>query len=123
MNSSKMEFHEMFERTYGKIYLKNSDVFSDFFHELELYYKKGTIRLSESMDTFFSILYQRMFTVINAQYNFDDKYLTCVAENMQEMKPFGDVPKKLGMQLRRSFVATRTFYKSLMRGKYSTKEK
>lgn len=120
MNSSKMEFHQMFERTYGKIYLKNADVFSDFFHELEIYYKKGTIRLSESMDTFFGILYQRMFTVINAQYTFDDKYLTCVAENMQEMKPFGDVPKKLGMQLRRSFVATRTFFKSLMRGKCST---
>lgn len=113
MNSSKREFHEMFERTYGKIYLKNSDVFRDFFSELETYYKKGTVRLSETMDTFFGILYQRMFTVINAQYTFDEKYLDCVSDLMAEMKPFGDVPKKLGIQLRRSFVGTRTFYKSL----------
>ncbi|XP_074042910.1 glypican-6 isoform X2 [Leptinotarsa decemlineata] len=116
MKKSKREFHEMFERTYGKIYLKNSDVFSDFFDELETYYKKGTVRLSDTMDTFFGILYQRMFTVINAQYTFDDAYLDCVSSHMAEMKPFGDVPHKLGMQLRRSFVATRTFYKSLVKG-------
>ncbi|KAJ8916167.1 hypothetical protein NQ315_016306 [Exocentrus adspersus] len=116
MNSSKREFHHMFERTYGKIYLQNAEVFSDFFSELETYYKKGTVRLSDTMDTFFGILYQRMFTVINAQYNFDDKYLECVSDHMAEMKPFGDVPHKLGIQLRRSFVATRTFYKSLVKG-------
>lgn len=113
MNNSKREFHLMFERTYGKIYLQNAEVFSDFFNELETYYKKGTVRLSETMDTFFGILYQKMFTVINAQYNYDDKYLECVNDHMTEMKPFGDVPYKLSQQLRRSFVATRTFYKSL----------
>lgn len=116
MNNSKREFHQMFERTYGKIYLQNAEVFSDFFSELETYYKKGTVRLSDTMDTFFGILYQRMFTVINAQYTFDDKYLECVSDHMAEMKPFGDVPHKLGIQLRRSFVATRTFYKSLVKG-------
>ncbi|CAH1102437.1 unnamed protein product [Psylliodes chrysocephalus] len=115
MKTSKKEFHEMFQRTYGKIYLQNSDVFSDFFSELETYYKKGSVRLSETMDTFFGILYQRMFTVINSQYTFDDTYLDCVSSHMQEMKPFGDVPHKLGVQLRRSFVATRTFFKSLMK--------
>ncbi|KAJ8951824.1 hypothetical protein NQ318_019798, partial [Aromia moschata] len=116
MNVSKRAFHEMFEHTYGKIYLQHAEVFSDFFAELETYYKKGTIRLSDTIETFFGILYQRMFTVINAQYTFDDKYLECVSEHMSEMKPFGDVPHKLGIQLRRSFVATRTFYKSLMKG-------
>ncbi|CAG9823380.1 unnamed protein product [Phaedon cochleariae] len=116
MKQSKKEFHEMFERTYGKIYLQNSDVFIDFFVELETYYRKGTVRLSETMDTFFGILYQRMFKVINAQYMFDDAYLECVSGHMTDMKPFGDVPHKLGIQLRRSFVATRTFHKALVRG-------
>ncbi|KAK9882505.1 hypothetical protein WA026_021852 [Henosepilachna vigintioctopunctata] len=116
MVNSKREFHEMFERTYGKIYLQNSDVFSDFFGELETYYKKGTVRLSDTMDNFFGILYQRMFTVINSQYDFDEKYLECVSEHMTEMKPFGDIPHKLGVQLRRSFVAARTFFKSLLQG-------
>ncbi|XP_066258261.1 glypican-4 [Euwallacea similis] len=115
MESSKREFHDMFERTYGKIYLQNSEVFSDFFNELETYYKKGSVRLSETMDSFFGILYQKMFTVINSQYSFDDSYMQCVHNHMLELKPFGDVPHKLTQQLTRSFVATRTFYKSLMR--------
>ena len=44
-------------------------------------------------------------------------YLECVSKNMQKLQPFGDVPKKLTLQLRRSFVATRTFSKALLEGK------
>lgn len=36
---------------------------------------------------------------------------------MQKLQPFGDVPKKLTLQLRRSFVATRTFSQALQEGK------
>lgn len=114
MNKSKREFDEMFRKTYGLIYLQNSVVFTDFFEELERYYNKGNVKLSDVLENFFTILYQRMFKVINAQYKFDDKYLQCVAEHMAELKPFGDVPMKLGLQLKRSFVATRTFYKALI---------
>ena len=35
---------------------------------------------------------------------------------MQKLQPFGDVPKKLTLQLRRSFVATRTFAQALAEG-------
>lgn len=41
---------------------------------------------------------------------------------MLEMKPFGDVPHKLTQQLKRSFVATRTFYKSLSRAAEAVRE-
>ncbi|KAK4880546.1 hypothetical protein RN001_008692 [Aquatica leii] len=116
MNNSKKEFHEMFKKTYGVIYLQHSFVFSDFFEELERYYNSGRVRLAEALDTFFGILYQHMFTVINTQYQFDDRYLECVAEHMTDLKPFGDIPHKLGIQLRRSFVATRAFYKALVAG-------
>lgn len=116
MTSSKREFHEMFKKTYGLIYLQHSFVFTDFFEELERYYNNGRVRLAEALDNFFGILYQRMFTVINSQYVFDDRYLECVAEHMTELRPFGDVPHKLGIQLRRSFVATRAFYKALVAG-------
>lgn len=113
MNTSKIEFHEMFQKTYGKIYLQNSDVFSDFFKELEAYYKKGSTRLSDTLEAFFVVLYQRMFTVINAQYSFDEKYLDCVSGHMDDLKPFGDVPRKFTLQLKRSFIATRTYHKAL----------
>ena len=45
------------------------------------------------------------------------RYLECVSKNMQKLQPFGDVPKKLTLQLRRSFVATRTFSQALSEGK------
>lgn len=103
----------MFKRTYGVIYEQNSYVFSDLFNELENYYIRGKVDLSEAMDSFFNTLYQKMFTVLNSQYTFDDKYLGCVSEHMKELKPFGDVPDKLSVQIKRSFVATRTFEQAL----------
>lgn len=36
---------------------------------------------------------------------------------MRKLQPFGDVPKTLTEQLRRSFVATRTFAQALDEGK------
>lgn len=73
LTSSRFEFDEMFKRTYGVIYQQNSYVFSDLFDELENYYKSGKVDLAEAMDSFFNTLYQKMFTVLNSQYKFDDK--------------------------------------------------
>lgn len=39
--------------------------------------------------------------------------MNCVSEYMKELKPFGDVPDKLSVQVKRSFVATRTFVQAL----------
>lgn len=73
LQESRAEFHEMFKRTYGVIYEQNSYVFSDLFNELESYYARGKVDLAEAMDSFFNTLYQKMFTVLNSQYSFDDK--------------------------------------------------
>lgn len=113
LSESRREFHDMFKRTYGIIYEQNAYVFSDMFTELENYFTRGKVDLAEALDSFFNVLYQKMFSVINAQYRFDDKYLDCVSEHMKELKPFGDVPDKLSVQIKRSFVATRTFEQAL----------
>lgn len=73
LEESKKEFHDMFKRTYGVIYEQNSYVFSDLFTELESYYTSGKVDLAEALDNFFNVLYQKMFTVLNMQYKFDDK--------------------------------------------------
>lgn len=44
------------------------------------------------------------------------RYLFCVSEHMNELKPFGDVPDKLSVQIKRSFVATRTYAQVLATG-------
>ncbi|KAL1449650.1 hypothetical protein WDU94_002135 [Cyamophila willieti] len=103
----------MFKRTYGIIYEQNSFCLPICSKSWRNISPKGNVDLIEVMDKFFSVLYQKMFTVLNAQYTFDDKYLVCVSEHMKDLKPFGDVPSKLSVQLKRSFVATRTFQQSL----------
>ncbi|XP_071439873.1 glypican-6-like [Hetaerina americana] len=113
LETSKKDFHEMFKRTYGVIYEENSYVFTDLFEKLERYYTRGNIELADAMDNFFATLYQKMFTVLNQQYHFDAKYLECVGEHMKDLKPFGDVPHKLSLQVKRSFVATRVFAQAL----------
>lgn len=70
---SKEGFHAMFKQTYGIIYEQNSYVFSELFDELEGYYSRGKTDLAEAMDKFFNTLYQKMFTVINSQYVFDER--------------------------------------------------
>lgn len=57
-----------------------------------------------------------MFTVMNSQYKYEEEYLECVQKYMNDLKPFGDVPQKLSIQLTRSFVATRTLHKTLTKG-------
>jgi len=117
LENSKRDFHLMFKKTYGILYERNSDVFTDFFKDLEAYYDQGSVDLEQALGEFFAKLYQRMFTVLNSQYTFDQSYLQCVSKNMKNLQPFGDVPKKLSLQLRRSFVATRTFAQALAEGK------
>ena len=70
---SKRDFHFMFKKTYGILYERNSDVFTDFFKDLEGYYENGNVDLEVALQKFFSQLYQRMFSVLNSQYSFDSK--------------------------------------------------
>ncbi|XP_064456614.1 glypican-6-like [Ornithodoros turicata] len=117
LNTSKRDFHEMFLRTYGMQYDTNSYIFHDMFENLENYYTTGGVDLVEALDGFFQALYLKMFEVLNAQYSFNAKYMQCVAEYKDELKPFGDVPHKLSLEVKRSFVATRTFVQALGIGK------
>lgn len=63
----------MFKKTYGIIYEQNSYVFTDLFEKLETYYVSGQVDLEKAMENFFNTLYQKMFTVLNAQYQFNEK--------------------------------------------------
>ena len=45
---------------------------------------------------------------MNSQYRFDQTYMTCVAANMEEAAPFGEVPRKMATAVKRSLVAIRS---------------
>ncbi|XP_042905110.1 glypican-6 [Parasteatoda tepidariorum] len=117
LKTSKKDFHEMFLRTYGMLYDRNSYIFREMFDDLEKYYQTGGVDLTAALENFFDRLYRKMFQVLNSQYTFNDIYMTCISQQMEQLKPFGDVPKKLNVEVKRSFVATRTFVQALVIGR------
>ncbi|XP_023933709.1 glypican-6-like [Lingula anatina] len=107
----------MFVRTYGQLYQQNAHIFNDLFTDLRSYYRGRNINLLDALENFFATLFQRMFQLLNAQYELDQSYLGCVANTMDKLNPFGDVPQKFSQQLKRSFVAARTFMQGLAIGR------
>ncbi|XP_023242685.1 glypican-6-like [Centruroides sculpturatus] len=116
LKTSKRDFHEMFLRTYGLIYDTNSYIFQDMFEDLERYYMTGRINLDKAMVHFFQRLYKKMFQVLNSQYQFSESYLKCIGAYMDDMKPFGDIPDKLTVEIKKSFIAIRAFVQALRIG-------
>lgn len=43
---------------------------------------------------------ERLFSLVNPQYQFSDDYLECVSKHAEQLQPFGDVPRKLRGQVR-----------------------
>lgn len=63
LRTSKKDFHEMFLRTYGMLYDRNSYIFEQLFENLEKYYLTGGVDLTFALDSFFDRLYRKMFQV------------------------------------------------------------
>ncbi|KAF5900883.1 glypican-4-like isoform X1, partial [Clarias magur] len=111
LNNAEKSLHDMFVLTYGMMYMKNAELFKNFFSDLRLYYESGSakVRFDDMLSAFWSDLLVRMFRLLNAQLEFSDVYMECVSQHTEELMPFGDVPRKLKLQLSRSFIAARTF--------------
>lgn len=73
--------------------------------------------LTGALDVFFKKLFSKMFELLSVPHKFSDQYLDCVTSQMQNLKPFGDTPGKLSTQVKRSFVAARTFVQGLAIGR------
>uniref|UniRef100_A0A674N5F6 Glypican 6b n=1 Tax=Takifugu rubripes TaxID=31033 RepID=A0A674N5F6_TAKRU len=117
LENTERSLNEMFVRTYGKPYMQNSEVFENLFAELKRYYTGGNVNLEEMLNDFWSRLLERMFTLLNSQYVITEDYLECISKYTDQLKPFGDVPKKLKSQVTRAFIAARTFVQGLSVGR------
>lgn len=106
-----------FRRAYGKLYRQNAGLFQDLFTELKRYYTGGNVNLEEMLNDFWSRLLEHLFQLLNSQYHFNDYYLECVSKHMEQLKPFGDIPRKLNAQVNRAFISARTFVQGLMVGR------
>ncbi|CAJ1058328.1 glypican-4-like [Xyrichtys novacula] len=115
LKNAEVSLHNMFVRTYGMMYVQNAELFKNFFEALTRYYVSGSaaINLDSMLSDFWADLLERMFRLVNVQYEFSDAYMECVSRHTEQLQPFGDVPRKLRIQLTRSFVAARTFVRGL----------
>ncbi|XP_013878739.1 glypican-6 isoform X1 [Austrofundulus limnaeus] len=117
LENTERSLNEMFVRTYGKPYMQNAEVFENLFAELKRYYTGGNVNLEEMLNDFWSRLLERMFTLLNSQYVITEDYLECISKYTDQLKPFGDVPRKLKAQVTRAFIAARTFVQGLSVGR------
>ncbi|XP_061784097.1 glypican-4 isoform X1 [Nerophis lumbriciformis] len=115
LKKAELSLHNMFVRTYGMMYVQNAELFKNFFEALTRYYVSGSsaINLESMLSDFWADLLERMFRLVNVQYEFSDAYMECVSRHTEQLQPFGDVPRKLRIQLTRAFIAARTFVRGL----------
>ncbi|XP_058845426.1 glypican-4 [Acipenser ruthenus] len=113
LDNAERSLHDMFTRTYGVMYVQNAELFKQFFQDLKRYYVSGGVNLEQMLSEFWAGLLERMFKLVNVQYHFTEEYMECVSKHTEQLKPFGDVPRKLKLQVTRSFVAARTFAQGL----------
>ncbi|CAG5992781.1 unnamed protein product [Menidia menidia] len=115
LKNAEDSLNNMFVRTYGMMYVQNAELFKDFFKSLTRYYVSGSaaVNLDSMLSEFWADLLERMFRLVNVQYEFSDAYMECVSQHTEQLQPFGDVPRKLRIQLTRAFVAARTFVRGL----------
>ncbi|XP_027001211.1 glypican-6-like [Tachysurus fulvidraco] len=113
LEKTERSLNEMFLRTYGDLYTQNADVFQQLFSELKHYYSGENVNLEEAIGDFWVRLMERMFQLLNSQYDINDDYMECVNKHMDDLKPFGDVPKTVKVQVSRAFAVARTFVQGL----------
>ncbi|XP_060754422.1 glypican-6a isoform X2 [Neoarius graeffei] len=117
LDNSEKSLNHMFVRTYGNLFMQNSEIFEDLFSELRRYYTGGNVNLEEMLGDFWARLLEKMFQLLNSQFSFTDEYLECVSKYTDQLKPFGDTPRKLKLQITRALAAARTFVQGLMVGR------
>ncbi|XP_034037375.1 glypican-4 [Thalassophryne amazonica] len=115
LNNAEESLNSMFVQTYGMLYVQNAEMFKNFFDTLKRYYVSGSsaVNLESMLSDFWADLLERMFRLLNVQYEFSDAYMECVSRHTEQLQPFGDVPRKLRVHLTRAFIAARTFVRGL----------
>uniref|UniRef100_A0A1A8K3L6 Glypican-1 n=1 Tax=Nothobranchius kuhntae TaxID=321403 RepID=A0A1A8K3L6_NOTKU len=113
LNRSISNLKDTFTSTWGSLYSENSQVFSDLYKDLMGYYGGNSANLEEVLSDFWTKLLERIFYQTNKQSSIGEDYLECVSKQMETLRPFGDAPHKMAVQVTRTFVAARSFIQGL----------
>ncbi|XP_058489657.1 glypican-1-like [Solea solea] len=113
-NRSAVRLQEKLPAIWGLVYSQTSEVFSDLYMDLKLYYKGSNVNLEEVLNEFWAKLLEKLFYLSNKQYVIGEDYLECVSKQMDTLRPFGDIPHVVKTLVMRTFVAARYFVQGLV---------
>ncbi|OXU29209.1 hypothetical protein TSAR_006592, partial [Trichomalopsis sarcophagae] len=74
-------------------------------------------RFAEFFTRLFPIAYHQAINPVQGQQDFTEKFKSCLYKTMDEIEPFGDIPKQIGQSLGKSLEATRVLIQALTLGK------
>ncbi|KAI1716290.1 glypican domain-containing protein [Ditylenchus destructor] len=104
----------LFRRTYGPFYISNSRIFEDFFASLATQLGSHNPKeIKSSLGNLFQQIYIKEFSLMNPLRILTEKELACMEELQESLRPFGSVPKKIGLLLGRAFNAWTAILQSM----------
>eukprot|EP00794_Sanderia_malayensis_P011301 gene11301-12483_t len=108
---------QLYTRTYADKYTKNKAIFRHLYSKLREYIN-GTeqMDLKQLVDSWFSMLYQKVFMISNEDKIYDASYQHCILETAEMIRPFGDTPRRVGVQVKKSFLASKVIIEALNSG-------
>nr|XP_033814470.1 glypican-1 [Geotrypetes seraphini] len=116
LSNSEKTLQNTFPGMYGELYSQNIKQFKDLYIELRQYYRGSSVNLEEALHDFWIHLLERLFKLLNPQYQITDDYLDCLVKHSEQYKPFGEVPRDLKLKATRAFIAVRSFVQGLSVG-------
>uniref|UniRef100_A0A8C5PE62 Glypican-2 n=1 Tax=Leptobrachium leishanense TaxID=445787 RepID=A0A8C5PE62_9ANUR len=117
LDSSEHSLSAMFVLSYGRLYSQNAALFSTLYSELRAYYMGGgASRLADALSEFWAGLLERMLRLLLPHYDLSADYMDCAGRRAEELRPFGDIPKQLRLQVTRVLGAARTLVQGLATG-------
>uniref|UniRef100_A0A8D0QZT8 Glypican 2 n=1 Tax=Sus scrofa TaxID=9823 RepID=A0A8D0QZT8_PIG len=121
LSSAEHSLSLLFHRSFGRLYAQHTLLFSGLFSRLRDYYERSGAGLDDALVDFWAQLLEKMFPLLHPQYTFSPDYLFCLTRLASSaddsLKPFGDSPRRLRLQITRALVAARAFVQGLETGR------
>lgn len=108
----------MFAERYKRMSGPAAELIDQLYGSLAEFLKGGDVDPAEVVSTFFDGLFPLVYHhSINPKLtDFDDDYKECLRATQDEVRPFGDEPPRIAVQVARAFQAARTFLQALHLG-------
>ncbi|XP_062947700.1 glypican-2 [Cynocephalus volans] len=123
---SQHSLTQLFSHSYGRLYAQHKLIFNGLFAQLRDYYGVSGEGLEDILADFWAQLLERVFPMLHPQYSFSPDYLLCLTRLAStadgSLRPFGDSPHRLRVQITRALVGARAFVQGLETGRIMVSE-